>query len=63
MSYGINNIRDFLINANPALMALANNEHLRNHALRRFDRDPPPYESSTESEEADQEATLKQRVG
>ncbi|PNY23162.1 Uncharacterized protein TCAP_06898 [Tolypocladium capitatum] len=46
-------IRDALRNqAMPAIEALAANEHLRNRAVSRFDRDgPPPYASSTESEE------------
>ncbi|KAL2256548.1 hypothetical protein VTK26DRAFT_1498 [Humicola hyalothermophila] len=40
--------------ANPILEALAANDHLRDRSLRRFDRDdPPPYESSTESEDVD----------
>ncbi|CZR50564.1 uncharacterized protein PAC_00438 [Phialocephala subalpina] len=36
----------------PVLEALAANDNLRNRSLRRFERDdPPPYASSTESEE------------
>ncbi len=36
----------------PALERLAENSSLRDHALRRFDRDePPPYTSSTEDDD------------
>ncbi len=36
----------------PALARLADDSHLRDRTLRRFDRDePPPYESSTEDED------------
>ncbi len=42
--------------AMPALERLAGNASLRDHALRRFDRDePPPYTSSTEDEEEEEE--------
>lgn len=38
----------------PLLEALAKNDNLHNRSLRRFERDdPPPYVSSTESEEFD----------
>ncbi|EJT69526.1 hypothetical protein GGTG_13145 [Gaeumannomyces tritici R3-111a-1] len=55
--FGMADFVDALQNcAVPELEDFANNEHLRDRAHRRFDSDepPPPYQSSTESEEPDE---------
>ncbi len=46
----------------PTIEALAANDRLRDHSLRRFERDdPPPYTSSTESEDFDHDAFFAQQ--
>ena len=48
--------------ASPMIAALAANDRLRDHSLRRFERDdPPPYTSSTESEGFDHDDFFAQQ--